>query len=85
MPVARAIDILLSIIETLIFIRVIISWLPINRDSTIIRVLYMATEPILGPIRQLISKSSFGANMMFDFSPIIVLLLISVIRTIFFI
>lgn len=81
----QALGLLLTVIETLIFIRVIVSWLPISRDNSLIRILYQLTEPILGPIRHLIEKSSVGANMMFDFSPIIVWLLLRVIRNIFYI
>lgn len=80
----RAIDILLAIIEFVIFARVIVSWLPISRDNQLIRVLYQLTEPILGPIRTLLQKSAIGGNTMIDFSPIIVWLIIRVIRMIIF-
>ncbi|MGI6563567.1 MAG: YggT family protein [Clostridia bacterium] len=79
-----AIDILLRIIEILIIIRIILSWLPMQRTGPIMNILYQLTEPILGPIRNLISRSSIGNNMMLDISPIIAFLLISVIRNIIF-
>lgn len=82
MIIYRAIDILFSIIEIAILARVIISWIPVNRDSRIIQYLYTITEPILGPIRSLIEKSAFGRNMMFDISPIVAFLLIGIIRNI---
>lgn len=85
MLVKQALSLLLTVIEILIFIRVIVSWLPIGRDNPLIRTLYQLTEPILGPIRRLVEKSPIGANMMFDFSPLIVWLLIRVIRNIFYI
>ncbi len=85
MLVKQALSLLLTVIEILIFIRVIVSWLPIGRDNPLIRTLYQLTEPILGPIRRLIEKSPIGANMMFDFSPLIVWLIIRVIRNIFYI
>ena len=80
----RAINILLSIIEGLILVRIILSWFPISRNNPLMAILYQLTEPILAPIRNLISKSSIGANMMLDFSPIIAFILISVIRNIIF-
>lgn len=76
----KALNIILTIVEVLIFVRVIISWLPISRDNPLIVVLYQLTEPILGPIRNIIQKSAIGANLMFDFSPIVAWLLIRVIR-----
>ena len=76
-----AIAILLNFIQLVIFARIIISWLPIPKDNQIIRLLFQVTEPILAPIRGMLERSSFGKNMMFDFSPIIALLLIQFIRT----
>lgn len=75
-----ALGIILTVIELLIFVRVIVSWLPISRANQLISVLYQLTEPILAPIRSIIQKSALGANMMFDFSPIVAWLLIRVIR-----
>ncbi len=80
----RAVDILLAVIEFVIFARVIVSWLPIPRDNQLIRLLYQLTEPILGPIRSLVQKSAIGGNTMLDFSPIIAWLIIRVIRMIIF-
>lgn len=67
---------LLKIIEFLIFVRVIISWFPIDRYNPIIQFLYQITEPLLAPVRNLIQRSSVGGGMMIDFSPLIVILLI---------
>ena len=77
-----ALDILLRIIEGLIIVRIILSWFPIRKDHPIIVILYQLTEPILGPIRNLIAKSAIGSNLMLDLSPIIAFLLISVLRNI---
>lgn len=72
----------LRIVEYAILARVIISWLPINKDNKIIALLYQITEPILAPIRSIIERSAMGKNMMMDFSPIIAFLLISLLRNI---
>ncbi|NLY43964.1 MAG: YggT family protein [Clostridiaceae bacterium] len=69
----------LEIMGYLIFARVIISWLPIDRDNPIVQFIYQVTEPVLAPVRNLISKSSMGGGLMIDFSPIIVWLLIEYI------
>ena len=73
---------LFTIIEIAILIRVFISWLPIPNEHRFIVLLYQVTEPILAPIRNLLERSPFGRNMMFDFSPIIAFLLIGLIRNI---
>ena len=82
MVVVDALKILFTIIEYVIFARVLISWLPIPKENKLVQILYMVTEPILAPIRALVEKSSFGKNMMFDFSPIVAFLLIGIIRNI---
>lgn len=82
MAVYRTISIVFTIIEFAILARVLISWLPVPRENRLIQMLYTITEPILAPIRALIERSSFGKNMMFDFSPIIAFLLIGIIRNV---
>ena len=72
----------LELVELGIFVRVIISWIPTQRDSKFMRVLYSITEPILAPIRNIIERSALGKNMMMlDFSPIIAFLLIGFIKS----
>lgn len=73
----NAVIIFARAIEYLILARIIISWLPIDRSNPIIQLLYLLTEPILGPIRKLMYKSPLGgAGMMIDFSPVIAGLLV---------
>ncbi len=71
-----AVSIFFRVIEILIFLRIIFSWLPIQRDNALVQFLYSVTELILAPIRALIARSSIGKNMMFDFSPILAYLLL---------
>ena len=78
----RTVDIVFIIIEIAILARVVISWIPVQKDNRLIYYLHQVTEPILAPIRSLLERSAFGRNMMFDFSPIIAFLLIGVIRNI---
>lgn len=74
----------LRIIEWALLARVILSWLPLPRDNQFIRLLYQITEPILAPIRGIISRSPIGRNAYFDFSPLIAFLIIGFIRNILF-
>jgi YggT family protein len=62
-----------NIIELLIFIRIILSWISPGYGNPVTRTIFGLTEPILSPFRRLLAKSSFGTGM-FDFSPIIAIL-----------
>lgn len=73
----------LELVELAIFIRVIMSWIPIQKNGQFMRILYQITEPILAPIRNIIEKSAIGKNMaMLDFSPIIAFILIGFLKSI---
>lgn len=77
---ARIINTLFTILNYFIIARVIISWVRPNpsdeRWRKLIRLVYDITEPILGPIRQLLPTGSLGV----DFSPLIALFALSVVR-----
>jgi len=75
----------------LIFVRAILSWFPEPRSNGFLRDVYYfllklahtITEPITGPIRNLIRRSPLGGpGMVIDFSPVIALLLIQFVRNI---
>ena len=66
---------LLSLVLTLLILgRVIVSWTNPTGGGTLTAFLYQATEPILAPIRRLIPP--MGG---FDLSPMIALLLLSIL------
>ena len=70
-------------LQLAIFARAISSWLPISRDNPIVRLLYVVTEPVVGPVRALIRKSPLGGpGMMIDFSPLIAYFLIMILSSV---
>ena len=71
---------ILNIYSILIIIRVIVSWISLSRDNVLIQVLYNLTEPTLGAIRKQMLR--YFPNMMIDFSPMIVLILINILSSI---
>ncbi|MBW4828611.1 MAG: YggT family protein [Clostridiaceae bacterium] len=77
----RALSILFNIIETFIFIRIVLSFLPINMDNIFGRFIYDMTEPILAPCRELIYKIGLDTGP-FDFSPLIAVLFLRIISNI---
>jgi len=61
-----------------IFTRAIISWVRLSRENVIVNFVFVITEPVLKPIRDLLNKSPLGGESNpVDFSPIIALMLMS--------
>jgi YggT family protein len=65
---------LLQILLMAIFVRVLLTWLPIDQSNPIVRVLFDVTEPVLAPFRRVIPRIG-----MFDLSPIAAMLIIQLI------
>lgn len=74
----EAIIILLRSLETLIFVRIIFSFLNIGKTNMITNLVYELTEPVLGPARALIQKLGIKTGM-FDFSPIIAVVFLRIV------
>ena len=71
------------VLEILIFVRIVFSWVPrMGYQSAIGRLVYNLTEPILGPCRRMLDKSPLGGGMMLDFSPVIALFILDIIQMI---
>ncbi len=66
------ISLLLQIFQLAIFIRILAGWVDPQAANRATQVLHEITEPILGPIRRIMPQMG-----MFDFSPIIAVLLLN--------
>lgn len=65
---------MINIYSFIILARVLISWFPdINPYSPPVRFLYEITEPVLAPVREFLRRQ-FPDMGMFDFSPIVVMI-----------
>lgn len=74
------INLIFSVINILILIRVLLSWLaPMSRNG-FTDLIYQLTEPILRPFRVLIPLSSFRV----DISPIIAYIFFNIVRRVIF-
>lgn len=69
----KAGDILFQIINVLILINVIFSWVRPNKNSPLVKFVYHVTEPILEPFKR------FSIAGSIDFSPFLAILLIEFI------
>jgi YggT family protein len=67
---------LLNLLMLAIFVRVLLSWINQDYSNPLVRIVWDVTEPVLAPIRRVLP--SVG---MFDFSPIIAIILLYVLRT----
>ncbi|MFH0920462.1 MAG: YggT family protein [Fibrobacterota bacterium] len=74
---------LLRVYEMLIFMRIILSWVPgIDSDSKIVVWLIRVTDPVLQPARDLYMRvlERFNVNMPIDLSPILIFLVIGFLQ-----
>jgi YggT family protein len=72
---------LLQFYLVLIFVRIIMSWFPINpwsKGARYLQLLVKVTDPVLVPIRRLIPPLRIGAGAL-DLSPMIVILAIEIL------
>lgn len=76
-----ALSLLLRIIDSLILVRVLLSFFPTLQSSKISYFIYQMTEPILAPCRAILDKLGLGMGMI-DFSPILAFLLLGLIQNI---
>ncbi|MBT7514793.1 MAG: YggT family protein [Candidatus Marinimicrobia bacterium] len=65
-----------NLLQMLIMIRVLLSWIPHDPYNQIIQILYRITEPILKPIRDILPMQSMGM----DFSPIAAFFLLGFVK-----
>ena len=68
---------LLKIVEILVIINALLSWIPISKNNEFINLIHNLTEPILQPARNIQQRIIQSAPV--DFSPIIVLILLECI------
>ena len=69
------ISIIFRVIEAIIFIRVIMSWIPSQGEFA--RLVHTITEPLLAPFRVILPIGNFGGV---DLSPIILLFLLEFLQ-----
>ncbi|MCB2288915.1 YggT family protein [Clostridium sp. CS001] len=76
----KLVEMIFNFLQIAIFVEVILSWVYSGRTNQYIELLHKVTEPILRPGR-LIQERYFN-NLMVDFSPIIALFMLSILRKI---
>ncbi len=78
--IAVFVVVFVQVMVAIIFLRIILDWMVVlagfQRNNPLYVVAHQLTEPMLGPIRGLMSKILPGALGMIDLSPIIAILLL---------
>jgi YggT family protein len=77
--IKSALSLFLEFIEWMIVVRALMSWFPNSRGTKLSAFVYKVTEPIIGPIRDIMFKRF---NSTIDFSPVIALLILQTIGNI---
>ena len=75
--IINIVNYLFRIYNYFILARILLSWIPVDDSSPIIRFIYRITEPLLAPFRIVISLGNTGI----DLAPIIVFFLLNILRT----
>lgn len=76
---ARALYMFSEILIWAILIRSLLFMIIRDINNPIVKALFMFTEPVLQPIRNLMARLNFNTGML-DFSPLIAIVLINIIR-----
>lgn len=78
----RSILFFLRLLEFLIFIRIIMSWLLVlGSTNSFSNIIYELTEFLLAPARNLLNKTFLGKTFI-DFSPILVCFVIEILKNV---
>jgi YggT family protein len=75
-----AANFVVGFIQVLIFVYVILSWIPQARNSKWGNILSMFVEPIFSPVRKLLSRIESIKMLPIDLSPIVAWFLLSILQ-----
>lgn len=71
------VDIVVRLLSLAILVRVLLSWMPVDRNGRFVEIILQITEPVVGPIRRVLP--AFGG---LDFSPMVALIVLEMVRAV---
>ena len=74
----QVIDMVFNLLQIIIIVRVVLSWISHNPSNQFIQIIYQVSEPILKPIREILPLTGMG----FDLSPIVAFFLLGFLKKI---
>jgi YggT family protein len=75
------VDIMLTVLQLLMFARALTSWILADDDSPIVEFLYAVTEPLIIPVRALLERSEFIRDLPIDVSFFATYILLTVVQS----
>ena len=73
---------LVGAIQTLMFIRAILSWLPMLEENSITDFIYQVTEVVIYPVRCILERFAIFTALPLDLSFFVTFILLSILQTI---
>ena len=77
--ILRILVILLCAYQIRLFAGILLFWFPANENGRLVRFIRLCTEPVLIPVRSLLSRIRFLQKVPFDFSYAVVFLFVELI------
>ena len=74
------VSVFLGILQMLMLIRAILSWLPFDDSSPLVQFVTIATEPIIIPVRILMEKLNLFSDLPIDLSFLVAYMLLIFVR-----
>ncbi len=68
------------VLEMLMIVRMLLSWMPVDDDSPILNFVYAMTEPLILPVRLVLERSETVQALPIDLSFFISFLLLGIIQ-----
>lgn len=73
----------ISFVQLMMFVRAVLSFLPIDMEGALGSFVFAATEPAIYPIRRLFEKFGFGDGLPIDIPFFVTFLILSFLSAIF--
>lgn len=78
--ITTLVSVFLYILHFLMLVRAIISWLPLDDESSIVNFVYSMTEPVIYPVRLVLERFEFVNSAPIDISFFVAFMLLSVVQ-----
>ena len=72
---------LIGAIQTLMFIRAILSWLPMPEENSVTEFIYQVTEVVIYPVRCILERFEIFTALPLDLSFFVTFILLSILQT----
>lgn len=72
---------IIVVMQVLLLVRALVSWLPIDQESKVCTFLYAATEPVIVPVRLILDRFESIQRLPVDLSVLATMIILSVLTT----